>query len=140
MLGGDLALLRKAGPPVVNFQVWCERPQGPRVVAVAFRVSDDPQDPLEGEIYLNPSDRHDLELIDRLSGQEDLSLFFFSADFCNVVSKRVPLPEDLRRKVWGVRNTVPDDKAKFDEARSSFQFRYTVKDILDGKPGTEFLF
>ena len=57
MLGGDLALLRKAGPPVVNFQVWCERPQGPRVVAVAFRVSDDPQDPLEGEIYLNPYDR-----------------------------------------------------------------------------------
>lgn len=143
MQGGNLELLRKASTSVVNFETWHERGE-PWVIAVAFQVVDAPQDPLEGEVYLNPYDRNDRELIKKLSKQEEFSLFFFSADFCNVVSKRVSLPEGLRRKLWEFREgerTVPDSKPDFDErlrnARSKFQYHYSVRDILDGKPGKE---
>jgi len=60
------------------------------------------------------------------------------------VNKQVPWPEDQRNKARGVledirrsinKGTVTSDKPDFDGARSDFQSHYTVKDILDGKPG-----
>jgi len=145
MRGGDLASFRKADLlTTASFEAW-ENGNGIWVVVVAFQVANDPQDPLEGEAYLSPRLIQDRELMVRLSKQETFPLVFFSADFCDVVSKRVPWPEQ-HRKVQTVRkcieeagiSNVPSGKDKlFDKSKSEFQSRYTTRDILEGKPGKD---
>jgi hypothetical protein len=111
------------------------------VSTIVFQVEKDTSESIEGEVFLDPRLKQDGEIIEILKDRRELSLVFFSNDFCQAVSKKWLFPSYVNE---GIQETIAkfegqgfkslDNPDKdFETAKESFQQQRSIKDLLDNK-------
>lgn len=112
------------------------------VFALAFRVADNPNDPLEGDVYMNPRQEHDAGLLENITKQNQFPVLFFSHDLNEQVGKAIswhPQQQIEVRNMLGTAWVEPKKRLQgnfddeFEKAKREFQKQFTVKHILNGK-------
>jgi hypothetical protein len=136
----DLSSFRKPKVLITVKFVAHRSKQGTWVVCVAFRVADNPQDPLEGDAYLNPRQAGDYECLLEMSRQGIFPLVFMSRDLRDAVGKWLPWRDAQREEVFRAIMTMRKDLTgeklggvfdpDFEQAKREFQSRHTVTDLL----------
>lgn len=140
----DLTSFRKPELPItIKFTAYRSR-LGTWVVCVAFRVVDNPQDPLEGDAYLNPRQAQDYEMLLSLSRQKIFPIILLASDLCDAVGKRISWPDAQREEVFRAIMEMQKDlkggklsgsfDPDFEQAKIAFQNTYTVNDLLAASP------
>lgn len=136
----DLTSFRKPELPItVRFTAF-RSGLGTWVVCVSFRVVDNPQDPLEGDAYLNPRQAQDYEMLLRLSLQKTFPIVFLAPDLRDAVGKQIswrdPQREEVFRAIMEMQKDVTGEKLggsfdpDFEQAKIAFQNTYAVRDLL----------
>ena len=112
--------------------------EGSYLACVAFRVFDNPTDPLEGDAYLNPRQESDRKALEYLTEQERFPFVFLSSDLKREVAKSIswqPKSRAAAREVFerseGVSLIGGSFDPEFQTAKNYFQRLYSVKAILD---------
>jgi hypothetical protein len=128
-------------PITVQLAAECS-PEHTWVVAIAFRVADNPRKPLEGDAYLNPRQEGDHALLLRLTRQHRFPLIFLSPDLRQAVGKTVSWSEQQRQEVQQLLALIPavglvssiegSWDPDFEQAKRAFQARYSVQQLLSG--------
>ncbi len=136
----DLQSFRQAEIPITIKFVAHRSTQGTWVMCVAFRVADNPHEPLEGDAYLNPRQREDYENLLALARQKIFSLIFLAADLSDAVGKQISWGEAQREEVFRAIMTMRKDLAgeklsggfdsDFEQAKIAFQNMHSVGDLL----------
>ena len=131
--------LKSFKPKGLKFQVSFAgyEHEGTHLACAAFRVFDKPNDPLEGDAYLNPLQEADRQALEYLATQMRLPFIFLSADLKHHVAKTVSWQEksrDAARQVFdrsaGVGLISGSWDPNFQKAKDAFQSRYSVKDLF----------
>lgn len=111
--------------------------EGTHLACVAFRVFDNPTDPLEGDAYLNPLQESDRQALEYLTEQERLPFVFLSSDLRREIAKTISWQEKSRqtaREVFERSASAGLLTGSFDpnfqRAKEAFQAKYSVKDLL----------
>lgn len=136
----DLTTFRKPELPITIKLVAWRSGQGTWLICIVFRVVDNPQDPLEGDAYLNPRQTSDYEMLLRLSLQKTLPLIFLSPDLHDAVGKQISWRDAQREQVFRAVMVIQKDlrggklsgsfDPDFEEAKKEFQARFTVRELL----------
>jgi hypothetical protein len=110
---------------------------GTHLACVAFRVFDNPANPLEGDAYLNPVQEDDRKALEYLTEQERFPFVFLSADLKREVVKSISWWEksrDASREVFEGSASAGLLSGSFDpnfqRVKERFQSMYSVKDLL----------
>lgn len=148
--GDDLALVirveklapfRKPLPLMVRVVTW-QHGGGAWLVTVAFRVTDNPKDPMEGDAYLNPRQAEDWANIERLSKQTRFPFIFCNPSLTEAVGKAVPWTAQQQGEISELIRTINSDLVgrlggdydpDFQVAKDEFQRLYGVKELLERK-------
>lgn len=108
------------------------------LACVAFRVFDRPDDPLEGDAYLNPRQAADRDALKNLILQTQIPLVFLSKNLKEQVAKAVTwqttsqaAARDVFERSASVGVLAGSFDPEFQKAKECFQSLYTVKSILD---------
>lgn len=111
--------------------------EGTHLACVAFRVFDNPSDPLEGDAYLNPLQESDRRALEYLAEQERFPFVFLSTDLKREVAKSISWQEKSRAAARDVFERSANSglltgsfDPNFQRAKEAFQARYSVKDLL----------
>jgi len=86
----SLSSFRKPKLPIQVGLTLYRSGSGTWLVCVPFRIFDNPQDPLEGDTYLNPRQKEDYVLLEKLASQESFPFVFLSSDLGESVAKMIP--------------------------------------------------
>jgi hypothetical protein len=110
---------------------------GTHLACVAFRIFDNPDDPLIGDAYLNPRQAIERKALENLTAQEQLPLVFLSEDVTGEVVKFLPWREKNRadvRKLLASSAGFGLIEGSFDpeyqKAKERFQANYSIKNLL----------
>jgi hypothetical protein len=111
--------------------------EGTYLACVAFRVFDRPDEPLEGDVYLNPLQEADRQALEYLAEQERFPFVFLSSDLKHEVAKAISWQQKSRtaaREVFERSASAALLSGSFDpefqRVKERFQSIYTVKDLL----------
>ena len=132
----NLRSFQKPLPITVRVVSWRSR-EGTWVVCVAFRVMEDPKNPVEGAAYLNPQQAEDWEHLQRLSRQTRVPFVFCDKTLLEAVGKAVPWTTPQQQEVRALVERIgfpgegdgtfdPD----FQRAKDAFQAQFSVRDLL----------
>ncbi|MBI2997902.1 MAG: hypothetical protein HYY46_05535 [Deltaproteobacteria bacterium] len=137
----DLASFRKPELPIQVGFVLYRSEAGMWLVCVPFRIIDKPEDPLEGDAYINPRQASDYALLENLARQNIFPVVLLSPDLKDAVVKGIPwrlqgeatnalgaVDASVAGKLGG--NWDPD----FERAKREFQGRFTVRELLNAAP------
>lgn len=133
-----LAPFRKPLPLMARVVAW-QHSGGAWVVAVAFRVTDNLKDPMEGDAYLNPRQAEDWENIKRLSRQDKFPFIFCNSSLTEATGKAVPWTPQQHGEVQKLIDTIDPELAgrlsgsydpDFQVAKQEFQKLFTVGELL----------
>jgi hypothetical protein len=110
---------------------------GTYLACVAFRIFDNPDDPLLGDAYLNPRQAIERKALENLTVQEQLPFIFLSEDLTTEVVKYLSWQERSRtdaQELLNVSAGVGLIEGSFDpeyqKIKERFQAAYSVKDLL----------
>lgn len=125
-------------PIMVRLATW-QSLGGTWIVAVAFRVYDNPKDPMEGDAYLNPRQADDWETLHMLTTQDRFPILFCNPKLTEAVGKATPWTDQEHKEVQQLCDTIDKTLAgklsglfdpDFQKAKDEFQRQYSVKDLL----------
>jgi hypothetical protein len=115
---------------------------GTCLACVAFRIFDNPDDPLLGDAYLNPRQEIERKALQNLTSQQQLPFIFLSRDLTREVVKDISWEERCRgaaREVLKASAGFGLIEGSFDpeyhRVKQRFQAAYSVKSLLASPPG-----
>lgn len=110
---------------------------GTYLACVAFRVFDNPDDPLQGDAYLNPRQQIDRKALENLTVQVQLPFVFLSENLRREVVRPAAWREQNRAGAGqvltasaGIALIEGSLDPEYQKAKTRFQARYAVKDLL----------